>query len=206
MSTDSCPADFELTPEDWTAVNAAHFFDSPLYREATRKGRFVGGALFAALAALSFVQGSGETALLFAIGVVAFPLVIGPLQRRAQRTSLRKLGDQGIAHGTFGRHRVEVREAGLFHGTDAYESIIRWHAIDRVVEKAGHFFVYIGPNAFIPIPVTGFPDAEKLRRFADAFYDRIALAREERAVAERGSQRPSSARAQSDRSALTGSA
>jgi hypothetical protein len=54
--------------------------------------------------------------------------------------------------------------------------------------------------------VTGFPDAEKLRRFADAFYDRIALAREERAVAERGSQRPSSARAQSDRSALTGSA
>jgi hypothetical protein len=182
MSTDSCPAaEFELTPEDWAAVNAAHFFDSPLYREATRKGRVVGAALFAALALLSLLQGSADTALLFAVGVVAFPLMIGPLQRRAQRASLRKLGDQGIANGTFGRHRVEVRAAGLFHGTDAYESIIRWHAIDRVVEKAGHFFVYIGPNAFIPVPVTGFPSAESMRRFADAFYDRIASARDGRA-------------------------
>jgi hypothetical protein len=184
MTTDLRPAaEFELTPEDWAAVNAAHFFDSPLYREATRKGRVVGAALFAALALLSLLQGSGGTALLFAVGVVAFPAMLGPLQRRAQRASLRKLGDQGIANGTFGRHRVEVREAGLFHGTDAYESIIRWHAIDRVVEKAGHFFVYIGPNAFIPLPVTGFPDAQSMRRFADAFYDRIAGAREGRVVA-----------------------
>jgi hypothetical protein len=50
-----------------------------------------------------------------------------------------------------------------------------------VVEKAGHFFVYIGPNAFIPVPVTGFPSAESMRRFADAFYDRIASARDGRA-------------------------
>jgi hypothetical protein len=175
MTTTRAPAaEFELTPEDWQEVNVEHFFDSPLFKEASENTRVIVGLLFVALALFSLVTGSMLGALAFALtgpGVVA---AVGPIQRHAQRESMRKLSQQGVSNGLFGPHRVEIREDGLFHATDAYESLIRWHAIEEVRERAGHFFVYTGPNAFLPIPVTAFHDAEHLRAFSDAFHERMA--------------------------------
>lgn len=168
-------AEFELTPEDWEEVNAAHLFDSTLHHELVRKARVIFFALFMTLALLLVLLGWPTGAIMFATAGLVLPFFVAPMHRRAQRRALRKLTRQGIAHGTFGHHRVEVRDEGLFHATHAYESLFRWHAIDRVTEKGGNFFVYIGPNAFLPIPATAFPDSDSLRRFADAFYERKGL-------------------------------
>ena len=166
-------AEFELTPEDWEEVNAVHLFDSPLHHQLVGRTRVVSALLFLTLAALSLLLGFAVGAIMFGATALAAPALIGPLHQHAQRRALRKLGEQGISNGTFGHHRVEVRDAGLFHVTDAYESLIRWHAIEDVKQKADNFFVYTGPNAFLPIPVTAFPDSESLRHFADAFYERL---------------------------------
>lgn len=167
-------ADFELTPEDWEAVNMAHVLDSPLYAEMTARARLYGGLLFVTLALFSAMLGSMMAATLFAIATPAFVYGVGPIQRRAQSDSLRKLAKEGVSNGLFGHHRVEVREDGLWHATDAHETLIRWHAIEDVREVDGHFFVYTGPNAFIPIPVTAFPDSTSLRSFSEAFHSRRA--------------------------------
>jgi len=171
-------ADFELTPEDWEEVNLAHLLESPLYAEATTNSRVIGGLLFATLAVFSAVVGSMTGALMFAITGPPFVYFLGPLQRKAQRNSLKKLGKEGVSNGLFGHHRIEAREDGLFHSTHAYETLIRWHAIDDVREMDGHFFVYTGPNAFLPIPVTAFPDSDSLRAFSDAFHEYRARHRE----------------------------
>jgi hypothetical protein len=177
MTNDACPSvEFEITPEDWERVNAEHVFASPLYAEAARNMRVVVGLLAVTLAALGFVIGSSTVAFFFLLAAAPLVAAVGPLTRRAQRDSLRKLARQGIANGVFGSHRVEVRPDGLFHSTHAFDSLLRWHAIERVEEVAGHFFVYTGPNAFLPIPVTAFRDAEALRDFADAFQQRMAAA------------------------------
>jgi hypothetical protein len=167
-------AEFELTPEDWEDVNAVHLFESRLHREQLGRVRGASALLFVTLALLTLLLGFGSGALMFGAAALIFPVFVGPMQRRAQRQALRKLTAQGIANGTFGHHTVEVRDEGLFHSTHAYESLFRWHAIDRVKEKDGNFLVYIGPNAFLPIPATAFPDSAALRRFADAFYERKA--------------------------------
>lgn len=174
--TDSAKAvaEFELTPEDWEEVNAVHLFDSPLHDQLVGKTRVVSALLFMTLAALCLLLGTTVGAVMFGTAGLVVPVFIRPMHQQAQRRALRKLGEQGISNGTFGHHRVEVRDEGLFHSTDAYESLIRWHAIEEVKEKADHFFVYTGPNAFLPIPVTAFPDAESLRRFADEFFERMA--------------------------------
>lgn len=167
-------AEFELTPEDWEDVNAVHLFESRLHREQLGRVRGASALLFVTLALLTLLLGWGSGALMFAAAALIFPVFVGPMQRRAQRQALRKLTEQGIANGTFGHHTVEVRDEGLFHSTHACESLFRWHAIDRVKEKDGNFLVYIGPNAFLPIPATAFPDSAALRRFAHAFYERKA--------------------------------
>jgi hypothetical protein len=163
-------ADFELTPEDWEEVNLAHLLESPLYAEAKSNSRVIGGLLFATLAVFSALMGSTTGALMFAITGPPFVYFLGPLQRKAQSKSLKRLAKEGVSNGLFGHHRVEVREEGLFHSTHAYETLIRWHAVDDVREVDGYFFVYTGPNAFVPIPVTAFPDSESLRAFSDAFH------------------------------------
>lgn len=178
MTSSLCPTvDFEITPEDWEEVNAEHVFASPIYREATRSVRVIVGLLVLTLAVLTFVLGSSSTAFFFLLAAPPLVAGVGPLTRSSQRESLRKLARQGIGNGIFGSHRVEVRPEGLFHATDAYECLLRWHSIERVEEMAGHFFVYTGPNAFLPIPVTAFRDAESLRDFADAFQARMAAAK-----------------------------
>ena len=178
MTSSSCPAvEFEITPEDWEQVNAEHVFGSPIYQEATRNVRVIVGLIVLTLAALTFILGSSSTALFFLLAAPPLVAGVGPLTRSSQRESLRKLARQGIGNGIFGSHRVEVRPDGLFHATDAYECLLRWHSIERVEEMAGHFFVYTGPNAFLPIPVTAFRDAESLRGFSDAFHERMASVR-----------------------------
>lgn len=183
MTEGGVPAiEFELTPEDWEEVNAAHLFDSVHHAETLKNARIIGGLLMATLAVLCFLMGFSLGGLLFAIAGPPFVYAIGPLQRRAQRDALAKLSKEGIAHGIFGRHRVEVREDGLFHQSSAMETLIRWHAVDEVVERSGHFFVYTGPHAFIPIPTTAFPDSASLRAFSDGFHRHLASAKEPRQV------------------------
>lgn len=171
-------AEFELTPEDWEEVNAVHLFDSDLNRQLLKKTRVVSFLLFMTLALLSLLLGFATGAILFGATGLVFPSMVKPMHERGQRQALQKLTAQGIANGTFGPHRVEVREEGLFHSTHAYESLFRWHAIEKVKEKSGHFMVYMGPNAFLPIPATAFPDSKSLRGFADAFYERLGKHRE----------------------------
>ena len=173
-------AEFEITPEDWEEVNAVHLFDGPLHEELVRNNRAVSFLLLAALAALSFLLGWTVGSVLFIAAGLVIPVFVRPLQEHAQRSALKKLGRQGVSNGTFGRHRVEVREEGLLHQTDAFDVLVRWHAIDEVKERSDHIFIYTGPNAFLPIPVTAFPDSASLRTFADAFFARMARAREVR--------------------------
>ena len=169
--------EFEITPEDWERVNAEHVFANPLFHQTTKNLRIVVALLFLTLATLTAVLGSSSAAFFFLVATPLMVAGVGPLTRHSQMNSLRKLTEQGISAGIFGAHRVEVRPDGLFHETEAFESLLRWHAIERVEEIAGHFFVYTGPNAFLPIPVTAFRDSETLRDFADAFQERMANAR-----------------------------
>ena len=167
-------AEFEITPEDWEEVNAAHLFASSLFRDSAKNVRILTGLLFVTLALYTLLIGSSFLAMVFLVATPGAVAAMGPLIRSAQRNSLRKLSEQGISNGVFGSHRVEVREEGLWHATNAFESLLRWHAIDRVVETGGFFFVYTGPNAFLPIPVTAFRDVDSLRTFADTFHRRRA--------------------------------
>ncbi|MEM7415629.1 MAG: YcxB family protein [Gemmatimonadota bacterium] len=170
--------DFELTPEEWEDVNAAHLFASSHYDELISNARKVGALLFATLSALCFLMGFTLGAVLFAVSLAPFVYLVGPMQRQAQRKALAKLSQEGVAHGLFGHHRVEVREDGLFHRSSAMETLIRWHAVDEVVEREGHFFVYTGANSFLPIPVTAFSDSDQLRAFSEGFHRHLAHARE----------------------------
>lgn len=179
---------YELTPEDWEDVNAAHLFASDLHKEALKNGRIAGALLFATLAVFSLLLDFTLGTFMFGATALVFPALAGPIQRHAQRRALRKVGEEGIANGMFGLHRVELREEGFYHATSHFESTFRWHAVEDVKEVGDHFFIYMGPNAFVPVPITAFPDSESLRGFADAFFEHLNKGREEAARLERGEE------------------
>lgn len=162
--------EFELTPEDWVEVSLHHSWRSKPLGEARRTVRLLLVAIFALLMVLFLLLGSTALAVtvLFAGGVLLAAL--DPLLRSSQRSQLRKVAAAGLAHGTFGRHRVELRPEGMLDVTEAYQWLTRWPAIDRVEEGQGAFLIYTGPNALLPIPHSAFRDGSSLRRFSEAFY------------------------------------
>jgi hypothetical protein len=163
--------EFELTPEEWVEVSLEHHERQPTTRLAMRNVRALLAALLLVVAMLvGLLGGAGSVALTWLLAGGVLLAGVGPLVRSAQRAQLRRLAEVGIANGTFGHHRVELREDGLLDSTEAYERLTRWPAIERVERGEGAFLVYLGPNAFMPIPYSAFRDAESLRRFGDAFY------------------------------------
>ena len=133
--------EFELTPEDWVDVSMQHAWRSKPLAEARRTVRLLLIAIFALLMVLFLLQGSTALAVtvLFAGGVLL--ALLDPLLRSSQRRQLGKVAAAGLAHGTFGRHRVELRPEGMLDITDSYQWLTRWRAIDRVEEGEGSFLI-----------------------------------------------------------------
>ena len=172
LAPDSVPIaiEFELTPEDWVEVSMEHAWRSRPLAEARRQIRLVLIALFLVLMLLFLLQGATAFAvtMLFAGGLLV--AILDPLLRSSQRSQLRRVAEAGLANGTFGRHRVELRPEGMLDATEGYEWLTRWSAIDRVEEGQGSFLIYMGPNALLPVPHSAFRDGASLRQFAEAFY------------------------------------
>ncbi len=162
--------EFELTPEDWVEASVEHAERHPMTRKAFVHIRGLFAALMVVLALLTWTVGLGSTALVWLLGGGVGLAALGPLLRNAQRTSYRRYAEAGIANGTFGHHRIELRPDGLLDVTEAYERLTRWSAVERVEQGQHAFLVYLGPNAFLPIPHSAFRDAEALRGFGDAFH------------------------------------
>jgi YcxB-like protein len=174
MAGESVPdiigVEFELTPEDWIEVQLEHSSRSILLRQARRNVRVLFGLVVGLLALLSVLEGASSVALTWLLAGGVAVAALGPILRNAQRKQLRRFSQTGIANGMFGHHRVELRADGILDATSGYELLTRWSSVERVEESEGAFLVYWGPNAFLAIPHTAFPDSETLRRFADAFY------------------------------------
>ena len=173
--------EFELTPEEWVEVGMEHTWRSASLAAARRKVRLLLIAIFALLMLLFMLLGTAFLAVtsLFAGGLLV--ALLDPLLRSSQRTQLRQIAAAGLANGTFGRHRVELRPEGMLDATDGYEWLTRWSAVERVEDTGAAFLVYTGPNACLPIPHSAFRDASSLRQFAEAFY-RLRESRREDAL------------------------
>lgn len=173
MANESDPivaVEFELTPEDWIEVQLQHATRSAMFKEAKRKVRVSFATLLLLLALLGYLMGSTTVALVWLLGGALGFATLGSLVERSQRKQLERFAREGIGMGMFGRHRVELRPDGMVDSTAGYEWLSRWPSIDRVEEGEGAFLIYSGPNRFLPIPHSAFPDSDTLRRFADTFY------------------------------------
>jgi len=166
--------EFELTPEDWEDANLAHLRSSRLQQQAVGRMRAAFLGLFGLMAAMIALTGLPVAAMAVAFAGIGMTALTRPLHERNLRIAVRKLGKDGLANGTFGPHRVAVTEEGLVNATPSYEWLVRWSAVEEVRLEDGMFRVYIGPNSFMAIPESAFPDAATTRAFADAFYGRVA--------------------------------
>jgi hypothetical protein len=162
--------EFELTPEDWEDANLAHLKASRLQKQAIGKTRTLFVALFAMLAAMTLLVGEPLAALMLGFAGIGMSALTRPLHEHNLRRAVRRLGRDGVANGTFGPHRVAVTAEGLVNATPSYEWLVRWAAVEEVRLQDGMFLIYIGPNAFMVIPESAFPDGATTRAFADAFY------------------------------------
>lgn len=169
--TDVVAIEYELRPEDWIQAVAAHAGRSPLYRGALRRQRLLLGVIMALLVVATLLVGwEVGTVVLAGTGVVMIAL-LPTLARRAQRKHLRRYAREGVANGTFGRHRVTLTDDGIFESTEGHDLLIHWSAVERVEDAGGSLLIYNGPNSFLAVPTSAFPDRAAFERFSRRFFE-----------------------------------
>lgn len=170
MTDEIVAIEFELTPEEWAEASLAHAMKSPLLKEATRRVQVLFAIIVVCLAVLGALEGSTGLAVTFLLAGAVAMAFMGPALRSGRRRQTLKYARDGIANGTFGHHRIELRPEGILDRTEGYEWLTYWASIDRVEEIEGSFAIYTGPNAVVIVPHTAFPDSASLRRFSETFF------------------------------------
>lgn len=95
--------------------------------------------------------------------IVCVPLVLVVYwlgYSRYARWNAGRLYREGSIKGTSGRQRLTLSERGLLSESDIGQSVIHYHALEKVVETSGHVFIFASAfNAFV-VPKTGVVDGD----------------------------------------------
>jgi hypothetical protein len=168
--SDAVAIEYELMAEDWLQAMMSHLDGSPFHRRGVRRVRILLALIVALLAMLFLLEGMVLQAATF--GVLGFvPVTLVPtLVRRNQRRQYRSFARDGLARGTFGRHRLVLTDEGILDSTDGRDLLIHWSAVERVVDAGGSLLVYNGPNSFLIVPTSAFPDRSAFERFSRRFF------------------------------------
>lgn len=169
--------EYELTHDEYVDACAHHMASSPLVQGPVRKVQLLVFLLCATIGLLQLLAGWPVAAGLMGVFGVGLALGTPALTRRAQRRQLLRTAASGLVNGMFGRHRVTLLPEGIRDETEGYEWLIRWSAVEGVQEAGGVLMIYLGTNAFLPVPITAFSDRASALAFRDRFLELSAAAR-----------------------------
>ena len=175
---------FELTPADYVAAAAAHYQSSAWLQAPIRRAQLALGLLAALAALVVWMGGMGPFGLAWVIAPAAAIGLLPSFARSSQRREIQRVSSRGIANGFFGPHQVRLTDEGIVDSTPAYERLTRWTAVEGVREVNRVLVVYVGPDAFIPIPGSAFLDRDTLEAFRDRFLEKLAAARGDEIAAQ----------------------
>lgn len=143
---------YENTLEDLLAFTAHFHQRSPTLQRnrlwvVVCLGIMILGMTFAAF------EITGDRILLW-VGV-AGTAVIAVIYPRAYRRGVRRLSSRLYAEGQnkalLGPHVTEIRDNGLFVGTEFREGVVFWKGIERIESIPGHTFVYLSAMSALVI-------------------------------------------------------
>lgn len=105
--------------------------------------------------AMSFAASevTGDPIILW-IGVAGTAVIV-VIYPRLYRRNVKRLSSRLYAEGQnkalLGPHVTELRDNGLFVGTDFREGVVFWKGIDRIESVPGHTFVYLSAMSALVI-------------------------------------------------------
>lgn len=147
--------DYELTAEDYVAVNTHVALALPEHRRQIAQARAWGAVVFAVLSLFAglVLLDSGAVASLLLAGFMAIGwwvlsprMIVRDIRRRLARVS----ATTGL--GVTGPASVTLDENGLREECGGVVNSAPWSAIQRVEETTDHAFVFVGPLAAVIIP------------------------------------------------------
>lgn len=182
--SDVVAVEYEFTREDWVSAMESYMQGQGTHRKQLRSLRVAFALTIAALVLLLLWGGwptmAAITALLGGGWVAALPA----LTRKQQERHLRRIAEEGVANGTFGRHRVVLTDDGIMDSAEGYDRLVHWSAVDRVEDVGDALLVYNGPHSFLPIPLAAFPDRATFEAFSERFFRGLEAAGRLTALAE----------------------
>lgn len=144
---------YEITVDDLLAFSLHFHQKSPTIRR-TRLWSVVG--LAAMIIGLCFVASEilgNPIVLWFGVAwAVLFAAIYPQLYRRNVKRYSARLYAEGQNKGIVGQHVAELRDNGLFDGTEFLERTVFWKGIERIETIPGYTFVYLSAMSAHVIP------------------------------------------------------
>ena len=161
-----------------TADDLAAFFQhevarSPTYRRGLRWGvlGIVSAVLFVTLV-LFPAEGHREKLVWIGVFFAFYFLFLPRSAARSLAKTCRRLAEEVPADSVLCEHTLEITPAGLVERTHSSEGRLAWTAIPRIVDTAGHVFVYTQAASAHVIPRSAVPAGE-LTAFVAALRERL---------------------------------
>ena len=147
--------EYELNAQDYADYCRFHFGRSATTRRNIRILRWGFPVLWLAL--LAVMSGFGRRPLsvvdwLLVVFAVAWAAFLPRWMRNSTARRVRRVAEEGVARGLFGRHTLELSEDGVRDRTPYTDHLTRWAGLERVAESPQAVILYTGPNNGLPIP------------------------------------------------------
>jgi membrane protein implicated in regulation of membrane protease activity len=166
-------ANFELTKEDLLTYNLSHQARSPALRRqrAWTVGVCLGAAVI--LGGVMCLPSAGDFGRVANFWPVAyFFLAIGILKPLLWRRQVRRIVDRMLNEGRnrslLGKREVLITPADISTAGELRSTIVRWKAVERIVEEREVLYVYISSVDAVIIPRRAFASDDEFAAFGAA--------------------------------------
>lgn len=169
--------EYELTPQDYADYCRFHFGRSAVSRRTVRSLRWSFPILWLALVAITSRFGRRPlTAVdwLFVVMAIAWAAFVPRWMRSSTARRVRRVAEEGVSRGLFGRHTLELSVEGVRDRTPYTDHLTRWAGLESVAESPQAVILYTGPNHGLPVPRRTFASDAERESFIAEVAGRIA--------------------------------
>lgn len=150
--------DYETTPTDLEAFALHHYLSTPIARRQYIH-QWISLTITLVIIGLLLLF---TLSPLLAAGVLAAGLFFAVAFPRLYRQRVRKLAEMmrsgGRNVGLLGPHQLRFSPNGLYYRSDAGESLLYWHGIERLDADNDYAYIYLSANSAIVVARREFTD------------------------------------------------
>lgn len=172
---------YEIGAEDFVAFNLHYARGNVMVQQNVLRMRLVGtGLILAGGMVVTFLQGAAAKPFLiwpiFGLCAALYFLLMPRSTYRKMEKGVRKMVEARKQNGIVGQKTMTLKPDGVHLTGEGEDSFYAYDRVERVVQDAQHYYVFVGPMEALILPFRAFADEAAREAYWSALCQRVQKA------------------------------